>query len=89
MNTAEWILVVILSIALFIFLVLAIVLIVKLIKFTEEAKKIVLKGQDIANKTGDVVDNIKSYTTVGGIAGAFTSLYNTTRAFKNIKKGKK
>ena len=86
MNTAEWILVAFLSVALLTFLILAIVLVVKLIEFTVEAKKIALKGQDIAEKTDDIVNNVKNYTTVGGIVGAFTSLYNTTRAFKKQRK---
>lgn len=88
MNTAEWILVAFLSIALLVFLVLAIILVTKLIGLTTEAKKIVLKGQDIAQKTDDIVGNVKTYTTVSGIASAFSSVYDTARSIKKSKKGK-
>lgn len=87
MNTAEWILVIFLSSALLIFLILAIVLVAKLISLTEEARKIVEKGQSIADKTDDIVGNVRTYTTVSGIANAFGSLYNTIKGNKT-KKGK-
>lgn len=87
MNTAEWILVVFLSVALLIFLILASVLVVKLIGLTKEAQKIIEKGQDIAEKTDDIVGNVRTYTTVSGIAGALNSLYNTVKHNKKSKKG--
>ena len=89
MNTAEWILVAFLSGALLIFIIVAIVLAVKLINLTDEAKKIIQKGQDIAEKADDVVNNVKTYTTVKGVAGALNSLYNTVKDNKKTKKGRK
>ena len=76
MNLAEQILVIILSATLFIFLVVGIILIVKLIKFTNEAKKIVLTGQSIAEKADDVVDNVKDLTSVGGLVKTLVNNYN-------------
>lgn len=73
MNVAEWILVIILSIALFVFLVAGIVLIIKLIRLAGEAQKIVITGQGIAAKADDIVDNVKGMTTVGGIVKTFAN----------------
>ena len=73
MNVAEWILVVMLSVALLIFLIAGIVLIVKLIRLAEEAKKIVATGQQIATKADDIVDNVKGMTSVGGIVKTFAN----------------
>ncbi len=73
MNTVEWILVVILSVALFIFLVAGIVLAIKLISLTEEAHKIIQTGQSIAMKADDIVDNVKGVTSVGGIVKTFAN----------------
>lgn len=73
MNVAEWILVVILSVTLFIFLVVGIILIVKLILLAGEAKKIILTGQGIANKADDIIDNVKGMTSVGGIVKTFAN----------------
>ncbi len=84
MNVAEWILVVILSVTLFIFLIVGIILFVKLIKIANEAKKVVIKGQEIAEKTGDVVENVKGMTSVGSLVKNFVDKYNN-----NAKKSKK
>ena len=79
LTIAEWILVAFLSIALFIFLVLGIILLRKLIDLTEEANKIVVKGQDIAEKAEniaakaeDVAENVKGMTSVGGVVKTFS-----------------
>lgn len=85
MNTAEQILVVILSCALFIFLIFAIILFGKLIGITKEVKKIIIKGQDIADNTNGIVDNIKGMTSIGGVVQNFASKY----VDKKFKKGKK
>lgn len=73
MNVAEWILVVLLSVTLLIFLVSAIVLIIKLIFLAEEAKKIVQTGQGIAAKADDIINNVKGMTSVGGIVKTFAN----------------
>lgn len=73
MNVAEWILVIMLSIALLIFLIAGIVLAIKLIRLAEEAQKIVATGQQIATKADDIVDNVKGMTSVGGIVKTFAN----------------
>ncbi len=75
MNIAEWILVVILSITLFIFLVVGIILIVKLIGLTKDAQKIVIKGQDIADNANGIVSNVKGMTSIGGAVEMFVEKY--------------
>jgi len=75
MTVAEWILVAFLSVALLVFLVIFIVLLVKLIGFTNDARKIVQKGQSIADKADDIVGNVRGLTSVGGIVSSFTERY--------------
>lgn len=75
MNTAEWILVAFLSVTLFIFLVLAIVLVIKLIDIAKEAQKIIAKGQDIAENANGVVMNVKGMTSIGGVVQTFADKY--------------
>ena len=57
MNTAEWILVAILSITLLIFLIIGIVLLVVLIKLTKEAQKVVINVKNLFT-------NRKKYVTI-------------------------
>lgn len=76
MNVAEWILVVFLSVALLVFLVLGIILLAKLIGITKEAKKIIVTGQDIANKADDIATNVKDMTSIGGVVKTFVNKYN-------------
>jgi len=73
MNVAEWILVMFLSVALLVFLILAIVLTVKLIGVTKEAKKIVVTGQGIA-------ENVKDMTSVGGLVKTFVNKYTKSKS---------
>lgn len=73
MTTVEWILVVILSVVLFIFLIAGIILAIKLIRLADEARKIVETGQHIATKADDIVDNVKGMTSVGGIVKTFAN----------------
>lgn len=91
MNTAEWILVAFLSMALLIFIILGIVLLIKLIGIAKEAKKIVVKGQDIAANANDVVTNVKGLTSVGGVVQTFADKYMDPKYKKNKEKkdGKK
>lgn len=88
MNVAEWILVVILSVTLFIFLVVGIILLIKLINISNEAKKVVIKSQEIAEKTGDVVENVKGMTSVGSLVKGFVDKYNNDNTKKSKKGGK-
>ena len=90
MNTAEWILVAFLSTALLIFIILGIILLAKLIGITKEAKKIIIKGQDIAENANDVVTNVKGMTSIGGVVQTFADKYIDPKYKKKEKKdGKK
>lgn len=82
MNTAEWILVIFLSVALLVFLILAIVLVAKLIDITKEVKKIIITGQGIATKADDIVDNVKDMTSIGGIVKTFSEKYTKSKSKK-------
>ncbi len=75
LNTAEWIIAIVLIATLFLFLILAIILLAKLIGLTKDAKKIIATGQQIADKTDDVVGNVKDMTSIGGIVKTFANSY--------------
>jgi len=75
METPAWILVIILSVALFIFLLLGIILLIGLIRVTKEAKKIMIQGQGIAETASDIADNVRDFTTVGGLVRYFVDNY--------------
>lgn len=84
MNIAEWILVGFLSVALFVFLVAGIAAFLKIRELAEEAKKVVIKGQDIADTASDIADtvndvaeNVKGITSVGTLVKNFTDRANT------------
>lgn len=75
MNVAEWILVVILAVALFIFLVIGIILMVKLLGIADEARKVVVRSQDIADNANGVVSNVRGMTSIGGVVQTFVDKY--------------
>lgn len=89
METPAWILVFILSGTLFIFLLLAIILLIKIIGITKEAKKIVLQGQDIAEKADDIAGNVRDMTTVGGLVKYFVDGYTEAAGHKKEEKESK
>ena len=90
METPAWILVFILSITLFLFLLIGIILLIKLIGVTKEARKIMLQGQNIAEKADDIADNIRDMTTVGGLVKHFTENYiEKSERKKKAKESKK
>ncbi len=75
MNTAEWIIVAILSLTLLVFLLAGIVLIFKLIDLTKEAKEVVAESKDIAKNTSGIVANVKGMTSIGGTVEMFVDKY--------------
>lgn len=87
MELATWILVIFLSVTLFIFLVVGIILMIRLIGITKEANKIVLQGQDIAEKADDIAENVRDMTTVGGLVKHFVN--NILDDDNHRKKGRK
>ena len=86
MEARAWILVIYLSVALFIFLVAGIVLVIALIRLTKEAKKIMIQGQGIAETAGDIADNVRDFTTVGGLVRYFVDNYTEGSARRKRKK---
>lgn len=89
MNVAEWILVVILSVTLFIFLVVGIILMVKLLGIADEAKRVVIKGQDIAENANGVVSNVRGMTSIGGVVQTFVDKYVEPKMKEKVKKEEK
>ena len=85
MNTAEWILVVILSVNLFVFLIVGIVLLVKLIGLSKEVRKVVVEGQDIAKNANGIVSNVKGMTSIGGTMEMVVDNYITPKIKEKIK----
>ena len=89
MNVAEWILVVILSITLFIFLVVGIILMIKLFGVVDEAKRVVIKSQDIADNANGVVSNVRGMTSIGGVVQTFVDKYVEPKLKETKKTTKK
>lgn len=85
MNVAEWILVAILSVTLFVFLIVGIVLIVKLIGLSKEVEKVVVEGQDIAKNTNGIVSNVKGMTSIGGTMEMFVDKFINPKLKEKIK----
>ena len=75
MNVAEWILVAILSVTLFVFLVVGIILMVKLMGVSDEVKRVAIKGQYVADSANDVVTNVKGMTSIGGTVEMIVNKY--------------
>ena len=88
MNTAEWIIVAILSITLLVFLIVGIVLLIKLIDLSKEVKKVVVEGQDIAKNTNGIVSNVKGMTSIGGTMEMVVDKYITPKIKEKIKDSK-
>lgn len=82
MTIAEWIIMAILALALAIFLIIGIILLIKLVQITNEVKKIVLTGQLIADKTDNIVENVKDMTSIGGIVKTFADKYSSEKSKK-------
>ena len=76
MNTAEWIIMVILAATLFIFLLLGIIVLVKIMKLIKETRHFIETGQEFADKATGVASNLYDMTLVGGL----------TNLVKRIKK---
>lgn len=85
MDVAEWILVVILSVTLFIFLVVGIILIIKLLGISNEVKRVVVKSQDIAENANGVVTNVRGLTSVGGTVEMLVDKYINPKIKKTME----
>lgn len=85
MNVAEWILVAILCITLFVFLVVGIVLIVKLIGLSDEIRQVVVDSQDVVKNTNGIVSNVRGMTSIGGTVEMFVNKYINPKLKDKIK----
>lgn len=88
MNTAEWILVIILSVTLIVFLIIGIVLLVRLISLSKEVEKVVVEGQDIAKNANGIVSNVKGMTSIGGTVELLVDKYINSKLKEKIKEEK-
>ncbi|MBQ6375586.1 hypothetical protein IJJ37_01505 [Candidatus Saccharibacteria bacterium] len=88
MNIAEWILVAILSITLFVFLIVGIVLMMKLMEVSDEVKRVAIKGQYVADSANDVVTNVKGMTSIGGTVEMLVDKYINPKLKEKIKESK-
>ena len=89
MDIAEWILVAILSVTLFVFLICGIIFLIALIKLSKEMKEIVVEGQDIAKNANGIVSNVKGMTAFGGTVQMFVDKYVNPKLKEKIKETKK
>lgn len=85
MNTVEWIIMMFLAFALFIFLLLAIILVCKLLGIAKDAKRILATSQNIADKADDIAGNVKDMTSIGGIVKTFADQYSKSKPKKPRK----
>ncbi len=88
MNIAEWILVAILGVTLFVFLVVGIVLMVKMFDVVDESKRVLRKSQDIADNANEVVSNVRGLTSVGGTVEMFVDKYINPKLKESIRERK-
>ncbi len=88
MNTAEWILVAILSITLFVFLIVGIILLIRLISISKEVEKVIVEGQDIAKNANGIVSNVKGMTSIGGTVEMFVDKYINSKLKDKPKEDK-
>jgi hypothetical protein len=89
MNVAEWILVAILSVTLFVFLIVGIILFVRLIGLSKEIKKVAVESQDIAKNANGIVSNVKGMTSIGGTMEMFVDKYVNPKIKEKLKERKK
>ena len=82
MNTAEWIIMIILAATLFIFLLIGIIVLVKISKLIKETRRFIETGQEFADKASGVAGNLYEMTLVGGISGLAKRIKKQYNKFK-------
>ncbi|MBQ9029458.1 hypothetical protein IJ114_01660 [Candidatus Saccharibacteria bacterium] len=85
MNTAEWIIAGILSATLFIFLILGIIVMIKVLKLLKETRRFIETGQEFADKASGVANNLYEMTLVGSITGLAKRIKKQYNKFKSDK----
>ncbi len=82
MNVAEWIIMVILAVTLFVFLLLGIIVFVKVLKLLKETRRFIATGQEFADKASGVANNLYEMTLVGSISGLAKRIKKQYNRFK-------
>ncbi len=82
MDTAFNILVIVLSVTLFIFLVIAIIAAVFVVKFVGQLRVIAARGSHIAEKAGELTDAIVDSARAHSFVKAVGGLVSTIKKFK-------
>ena len=85
MNTAEWIIAGILSATLFIFLILGIIVMIKVLKLLKETRRFIETVQEFADKASGVANNLYEMTLVGSITGLAKRIKKQYNNFKSDK----
>lgn len=83
MNTAEWIIVGILSGTLLLFLILGIIVLIKTIKLINQTQRFVEKGEQFADTANGIASNLVDMSFVGGISGLVRRI---VKGYNNNKK---
>ncbi|MBQ3468209.1 hypothetical protein IJH19_01575 [Candidatus Saccharibacteria bacterium] len=82
MNVAEWIIMVILAVTLFVFLLLGIIVFIKVLKLLKETRRFIATGQEFADKASGVANNLYEMTLVGSISGLAKRIKKQYNRFK-------
>ena len=85
MELATWILVIILSVTLLIFLVLGIIFFIKMIKIANEMQSLIDKGHDIAEKADVIAGHVKNMASVGVVGSVAGLVKNIANRYNNGK----
>ena len=78
-----------LAITLFVFLVVGIILMIKILSVSEEVKRVAIKSQDIADNANGVVTNVRGLTSVGGTVEMLVDKYVNPKIKETLKERKK
>lgn len=82
MDTASWIIMIILAVTLFIFLILSIIVLIKILKLIKEARNFIETGQELADKASGVASNLYDMTLMGSLTGLVKKIRKKYNKYK-------
>lgn len=85
MDIAAWILVVILSTTLLIFLIVGIMLMIKMLSMSDDIQRLISKSRDVADNANDVVANVRGMTAIGGTMEMLVDKYINPKIKEKVK----
>lgn len=88
MDIAGWILVAILSVTLFVFLMVGIFLMLRILSMSDDVHKVIMKSQDIADNANGVVTNMRGMTAIGGTMEMLVDKYVNPKLKEKINEAK-